>query len=267
MYNQDIKNLRKTMRTSWNKEDIFVSDQDEKKPAPPMMATPTGAPMTVLPDPSETVIEDLSLYEMLERRRSRRVFLAEPITLQELSFLLWCSQGYQRPRPGQKSYAALRTVPSAGCRHPFDTYLAVMKVEGLEPGIYRFLPKEHAVELVKAYDAKELCGKVSEACCDQIFCGRAAVTFFWVADMYRCEWRYPNSAHKVVLLDAGHVCQNLYLACEVLGLGTCAIGAYEQEAVDELLSGDLSSAATNTFAVDGEDRFCVYAAPVGHPRG
>ena len=100
-----------------------------------------------------------------------------------------------------------------------------------------------------------VCGKVSDACCGQIFCGRAAVTFFWVADMYRSEWRYPSSAHKVVLLDAGHVCQNLYLACEVLGLGTCAIGAYEQEETDKLLQ------------VDGEDRFCVYAAPVGWPRG
>lgn len=266
MLNQEIKDLRKSMKCYWNKEDIFVSDQDEKKPAPPMTAMPTGAPMTVLPDPSETVIEDLSLYEMLERRRSRRVFTAEPITLQELSFLLWSSQGYQRPRPGQKSYAALRTVPSAGCRHPFDTYLAVMKVEGLEPGIYRFLPKEHAVELIQAIDARTLGTKVADACESQIFCGRAAVTFFWVADMYRCEWRYPGSAHKLVLLDAGHVCQNLYLGCEVLGLGTCAIGAYDQEAVDDLLSGDAAYAASNPFNVDGEDRFCVYVAPVGHPR-
>ena len=255
MYNQKIKDLRKSMRCSWDGEDFFVSDQDEKKPAPPVMAAPSGAPLTVLPDPSETVIEDLSFYEIVERRRSRRVFQAKPITLQQLSFLLWCTQGYHCPRPGQKSYAALRTVPSAGCRHPFDTYLAVMRVEGLEPGIYRFLPKEHAVELVRAFDLKTLVKRASDACCEQIFCGRAAVTFFWVADMYRSEWRYPNSAHKVVLLDAGHVCQNLYLACEVLGLGTCAIGAYEQEETDKLLQ------------VDGEDRFCVYAAPVGWPRG
>ena len=254
MYNQKIKDLRKGMKCEWDSDEIFVSDQDEKKPAPPIMAEPTGAPMTVLPDPAETVIEDLSLYEILEARRSRRVYKAEPITLQQLSFLLWCTQGYERPRPGQKGWAALRTVPSAGCRHPFDTYLAVMRVEGLEPGIYRFLPKEHAVELVQAYDAKTLGSKVSNACCEQLFCGRAAVTFFWVADMYRCEWRYPNGAHKVVLLDAGHVCQNLYLACEVLGLGTCAVGAYEQKGTDALLQ------------VDGEDHFCVYIAPVGYPR-
>ena len=254
MLNQEIRNLRKSMKCEWSTDEIFVSDQDEKKPAPPMMAMPSGAPMTVLPEPSETVIEDLSLYEMLEKRRSRRVFTSEPLTLQELSFLLWCTQGYQRSRPGQKSYAALRTVPSAGCRHPFDTYLAVMKVEGLEPGIYRFLPKEHAVEQVRAFDAKTLSAKVADACEGQIFCGRAAVTFFWVADMYRCEWRYPSSAHKVVLLDAGHVCQNLYLACEVLGLGTCAVAAYNQDGSDALLG------------VDGEDRFCVYVAPVGRPR-
>lgn len=255
MYNQEIKDLRKGMKCDWDSDNIFVSDQDEKKPAPPAMAMPTGAPITVLPDPAETVTEDLSLYEIIDARRSRRVFKSEPISLQQLSFLLWATQGYQRPRPGQESYAALRTVPSAGCRHPFDTYLAIMKAEGLTPGIYRFLPKEHAVELVRELDVKELSDEVSEACCWQIFCGRAAVTFFWVADMYRSEWRYPSGAHKVVLLDAGHVCQNLYLACEVLGLGTCAIGAYDQAEVDRLLQ------------LDGEDRFCLYIAPVGKPRG
>jgi SagB-type dehydrogenase family enzyme len=65
------------------------------------------------------------------------------------------------------------------------------------------------------------------------------------------EWRYLETAHRVILLDAGHVCQNLYLACENIGAGTCAIAAYEQEAMDELLQ------------VDGEDEFTVYLAPVG----
>jgi SagB-type dehydrogenase family enzyme len=65
------------------------------------------------------------------------------------------------------------------------------------------------------------------------------------------EWRYHIDSHKVIAIDAGHVGQNLYLACEALGCGTCAIGAYDQEYFDELLE------------LDGEEEFVIYAAPVG----
>ena len=71
--------------------------------------------------------------------------------------------------------------------------------------------------------------------------------------MARCEWRYPLHAHRLVLLDAGHVCQNLYLACEETGYGTCAIAAYDQEKADALCG------------LDGDGHFVIYAAPVGKP--
>jgi SagB-type dehydrogenase family enzyme len=65
------------------------------------------------------------------------------------------------------------------------------------------------------------------------------------------EWRYGLAAHKVIAIDAGHVCQNLYLACEAIGAGTCAIAAYDQEAMDDLVG------------LDGKDEFTIYLAPVG----
>ncbi len=65
------------------------------------------------------------------------------------------------------------------------------------------------------------------------------------------EWRYGLASHKVIALDAGHVCQNLYLACEAIGAGTCAIAAYNQDAMDQLLG------------VNGRDEFTIYLAPVG----
>jgi SagB-type dehydrogenase family enzyme len=77
------------------------------------------------------------------------------------------------------------------------------------------------------------------------------VAFIWSCIPYRSEWRYNVAAHKTMLLDAGHLCQNLYLACEAVGCGTCAIGAYNQEAIDEFLG------------LDGEEEFVVYLAPVG----
>jgi SagB-type dehydrogenase family enzyme len=79
----------------------------------------------------------------------------------------------------------------------------------------------------------------------------AAAYFIWTAIPYRTEWRYAEASAKLVAIDAGHVCENLYLACEAVGCGTCGIGAYLQEAMDEFLG------------VDGRDEFAIYAAPVG----
>ena len=89
----------------------------------------------------------------------------------------------------------------------------------------------------------------------QPFPGKAAVTFIWTAIPYRMEWRYGIAAHKVIAIDAGHVCQNLYLAGEAIGAGTCAIAAYDQEAMDRFVR------------VDGTDAFVIYLAPAGRVEG
>ena len=248
----EVRSMRRYVSgESWTKQ--AESDQSKGVSAPPTMLSPSGAPLTALPKPGDCPAALRSLLEVVDARRSRRLFDGTPLTLAQLSYLLYCCQGYQKERPGQ-SYAALRTVPSAGCRHPLDTYVAARNITGLESGIYRFLPKEHALELVELHEADALRGLVAGAANGQRFCGDAPACIFWAADMYRCEWRYPMSAHKVVLLDAGHACQNLYLACEELNLGTCAVAAYRQEACDHLLH------------LDGENVFTVYLAPVGTPK-
>ena len=93
--------------------------------------------------------------------------------------------------------------------------------------------------------------QIARAALGQRFAGEAAVTFIWTALPYRMEWRYAAASAKVIALDAGHVCQNLYLACEAVGAGTCAIAAYNQEYCDKLLR------------LDGTDEFVIYLAPVG----
>ena len=125
----------------------------------------------------------------------------------------------------------------------------VSDVKGLEPGIYRYLPIEHQLLFESAKD--DLPEKITNATLGQRFIGTAPVVFVWTAVPYRMEWRYGIAAHKVIAIDAGHVCQNLYLACGAIGAGTCAIAAYHQELMDKLLS------------VDGEDEFAIYLAPVG----
>jgi len=179
-------------------------------------------------------------------RKSRRRFNANPLTLAELAFLLWSTQGIKAELA---SGSALRTVPSAGCRHPFETYLLVSNVEGLDAGIYRYLPIEHALVLERKDE--DLVEKLPPATLGQTFTAAAPVTFVWTVIPYRTEWRYTTAAHRVILMDVGHVCQNLYLACESIGCGTCAIAAYHQELMDQLLG------------VDGTDEFTIYLAPVG----
>ena len=125
--------------------------------------------------------------------------------------------------------------------------MCVQRVEGLTPGLYRYLALEH--KLILLNDDPNLYRQVNEATEDQNYGG--AVIFIWTTIPYRCEWRYSFVAHKIILLDAGHVCQNLYLACEAIGCGTCAIGAYNQEKMDAVLG------------VDGKDELTVYCAPVG----
>ncbi len=189
----------------------------------------------------------MDIVSAIKNRASRRSYSNKPLSLEELSFLLWATQGIKQELD---SGHALRTVPSAGCRHAFETYLCVLNVKSLEQGIYRYLPLEH--ELLFEFNEENLDRKIVQAVFGQRYPGDAAVTFIWTTIPYRMEWRYSIAAHKVIAIDAGHVCQNLYLACEAIGAGTCAIAAYDQEALDSLLR------------IDGQDEFAVYLASVGN---
>lgn len=216
--------------------------------APPSVQKPVpeGSALFPLPGREAWQIPPCDLTEAISRRESRRSFLPAPLTLDELAFLLWSSQGV---RKRLHEAAVLRTVPSAGCRHPFETYVAVLRVDTLSPGIYRYLPLDHALVLERSPD--HLAGRITAAVRGQRFAGEAAATFIWTVVAARTEWRYAEASYKVMALDAGHVCQNLYLACEAISAGTCAIAAYNQDLADELVG------------VDGNEEFVVYFAPVG----
>ena len=199
-----------------------------------------------IPDQWTQKIEKKDLIAAISNRRSRRRFTSGRLSIDELAFLLWATQGIRQPAGGNLAY---RTVPSAGARHSFETYLFVMRVEGIQPGLYRYLPVSN--ELLFVSEVENMERRLAHACLGQSFVARGAVTFAWTTIPYRMEWRYSLAAHRVILIDAGHVCQNLYLACEAIQAGTCAVGAYDQELLDELL------------AIDGKDEFAIYLAPVG----
>ncbi|MBP7263303.1 MAG: SagB family peptide dehydrogenase [Spirochaetia bacterium] len=251
---------RAFLKAGWHDVERFPSDQMLGRAAPPLRApAPEGATIVALPDPQASGLGAKAFSAVTASRRSRRKFSQVQLSLAELSFLLWATAGVRdreaASKPGAKF--AFRTVPSGGCRHPLDLLVYARAVDGLPPGLYRFLPESHALALLKASSPLGHTGFSLDAEFDAALLGQlwnCAALFVWNALPYRAEWRYTVAAAKLCALDAGHACQALYGACEALGLGTCAIGAYDQELMD-----------TATGA-DGTDEFTIYAAPVGRPR-
>ncbi len=225
----------------WERWARTETDQRKKVPMPAQQKPlPEGASLIDLPDPQKTGLGAMSVAEALLKRRSYRGALDDPLSMEELSFLLWATQGISGDKPFR------RTAPSGGARHPFETYLYVRVVDGLAEGLYRYLPLSH--QLLPMPPVDELERLLAQAANNQPFVSGGAVTFIWSVIPYRSEWRYDFNSHKVIAIDAGHVCQNLYLAATAVECGVCGIGAYNQREIDALIG------------VDGEDEFVIYMA-------
>ena len=226
----------------------FVSDQDQKLPQPPLTKAPMRPAASAISLPREfESLTTASLTDLLLARKSNRVYTQEPISLLQLSYLLWATQGIKDIRG--KAYATIRTVPCGGARHEFETYLIVRHVEGLEPGAYHYLPMGHKLEFL--YPVADLEATVSDSLSEQHWAAKASVIFYWSMVPYRAEWRYGIYAHRIALVDLGHIGENLYLAATALGLGTCGIGAFQHELSCRL------------FGLNEQEEYIVYAAPVG----
>jgi len=201
--------------------------------------------------PEKFTVGGMRVIDAIRNRRSRREYSGEAFSLEELSYLLWATQGISKiDRDEQGKIAAqFRTVPSGGARHPFETYLIINRVVGVAPGLYRYLPVEHQLLVIR--EDSGLAKRVIDSCYGQTFTGNSAVTFVWSAIPYRTEWHYGSIAQKLVAVDIGHVCQNLYLAAESIHGGVCAVLGYNQARMDALIE------------LDGKDEFVIYLAAAG----
>ncbi len=223
-----------------------MTDAARGLPPPDYLTLPgEGAEVFPLPEPSETILEPLDLRDAIRQRRSVRIFTGSPVPFPILSYLLWAMQGVSGPA------LMYRTAPSAGALHPVDTYAAIQNVSGVPIGIWRYLPDRHALELIEG--GPEPIMQLSKACLMQPAVLRAPVTFFWAATPYRTVWKYGQRGYRDIFLDAGHICQNCYLAGVQAGLGVCAIGAF---------SDDAAAAALHP----SKDQVLIYAAAAGYPR-
>ncbi len=227
-------------------EHLDEPDQAKGIPQPPLeLSVDQEQDYIELPATNNT-LGKIPLRIAIKQRTSLRKYSKRSFSLDELSFLLWSTQGVKRVIPRK---ATFRTVPSAGARHALETYLLVNNVDGLNQGLYRYQATKHRLVVINL--GSNIAHQVSEACLGQSFIEDSAVTFFWTADAYRMTWRYGERGYRYLHLDAGHVCQNLYLAAGSIDAGGCAVGAFSDDKINAIL------------ALDGENQFLVYAATAG----
>ena len=237
----------KTFMEKTKFQNLDTSDQMKGLPSPALeWGIVPDQKKIDLPKPESLSLPDIGLRTAIDKRQSIRQYSTVPITREELSFLLWCTQGVKQVFPDSVS---IRTVPSAGARHALETYILVNRVKKLDPGLYRFLAIDH--KLVQINRTADIAEHVTSACLGQYFVMECAAVFIWIAVISRMTWRYGERGYRYIFLDAGHVCQNLYLSAEALGCGVCAIGAFSDDELNSILK------------LDGEQQFVIYLATVG----
>jgi SagB-type dehydrogenase family enzyme len=197
-----------------------------------------------LPAPAQEF--DMTLEETLRKRKSVRAFSERPLTIGQVSYLLWASTGIQRV---EGDYA-FRTAPSAGALYPIETYLVANNVEGIDKGVYHYGVEKHLLEELRKGDVGEECAL---AALGQKMCATAPLVFIWTAIFHRTKWKYKERAYRYVYLDAGHIAGNLALAAVSIGLGSCQIGALYDDEVNRIID------------VDGTRESTVYMSAVGLP--
>ena len=238
-------------------EEMAKSDQQNGVPAPPVNLAPKTGEIITLPAFDGVVAED-GYTNLLDIRRSVRVYDdTKPMTGAQLAYMCHTALGIQEFR-GVENYATLRPAPSGGARHPFELYVAVQNVDGVAPGLYHYLPLENvgkkAVALERISHIEDFKPTITDMVLGQKWAENASVTFFITCVAYRAEWRYRELAHRVMLIDLGHVGQNMMLSAAALGLGSCCLAAYNQGSCDRVLG------------LDGVDEYTVYGVAVGWPK-
>jgi len=180
-----------------------------------------GAEKTSLPEPS---FGSTGLGESLENRRSERSFSQDPLSLEELSALLFAAQG-------TTSESGLRTAPSAGALYPLEVYVIALNIEGLS-GAYHYNIGEHALEKISSGDYSS---EVSAAALSQTWISGSGCVIVFTAFPERTTSKYGQRAYRYIYTEAGHASQNLLLAATALDLASCPVGAFYDKNVASLL--------------------------------
>jgi SagB-type dehydrogenase family enzyme len=227
--------------------DFSTPDLILGKPEPPIeLPVPDGAKITKLPNPRRIKLPDISVREAIERWEPPGFFARSSISLKEFSFLLWCTQGFRKI---VAEHIVLRNTPSSGSRYPIETYFVAGEVEGLETGLYRYIPSTHSIVTLR--EDSDLPFAMGTASMNFKVVTRSAVTFLWVATPYRSTWALGNRGYRSVLIEAGHTCQALMMAAGCIGCDVLPIDLFHDEMMIQLAD------------LDPETQWPVYVGSVG----
>jgi SagB-type dehydrogenase family enzyme len=233
---------RYQQETKYSREHMGRGFLDWEHKPKPFKEYPDAVPVIKLLPPQKQ--KDAGFWHTLTKRRSRRDFTAAPLSLEELSQLVFATQGITAHYEGY----LFRTTPSAGALYPVESYLAVNRVATIPRGLYHFNVEKNSLELLRDDDTADgLC----RAALGQTMVIDSAVVFIWTALVARAKWKYGERAYRYIYMDAGHIGQNLYLAAAALNLGCCTIGAFFDDEVN------------NIIGVDGIEETAVYMGVVG----
>lgn len=239
---EKLKQARKVIRPEWKELYSLKTYRQMKKAEPEKIKRIPNAKTYDLVK-SFPNIKQKTLNEVIASRRSLRQYKDQALTLEELSYVLYESARISYIEHGR----SFKTIPTAGATNSTETYVYINDVKGIDQGIYLYVQDKHQLALVN--QDNNLKDKVNQALLRQLRGAQIVVYFTHV--LPRVEYKYAYVAPKLVALEAGHACQNLSLAAEVIDAGVCAIAAYNQGDTDDLLK------------IDGEEHFTLYCATLG----
>ena len=178
-----------------------------------------------LPEPKYD--SNTSVEKALLKRRSVRIYKKEPLSLAEVSQLVWAAQGITIPRRG------LRTAPSAGALYPLELFVLIGNVSGVTKAVYKYEPHKHELMKIKNGDLRD---DISIASLGQSWIGESAIVIVVSAVYERTTQKYGDRGIRYAHMEAGHAAQNIYLQAVSLNLGTAVLGAFKDEKVRKILN-------------------------------
>jgi SagB-type dehydrogenase family enzyme len=244
---EGMSNVGKDFMWGTRYPDFSTVDLVLRVPEPALEIPPReGQEIIKLPAPKKVKVPNRSVRSAIESWEPPGFFARSDLTLPDLSYLLWCTQGLRKI---VAETVQIRNSPSSGSRYPLETYFVASEVEGLEMGLYRYLPSSHSIVAERIDSGLTL--EMSTASMNFRMVTRAAVTFLWVAVPYRTVWALGNRGYRSALIEAGHTCQNLILAASCLEYGVCPIDLFHDEMMAKLAN------------LDTETQWPIYLAAVG----
>lgn len=217
-----------------NNESVWknLSLKGKKEPPPSPFFSVPGIRYTKLPPAGD--LPERTFQSVFEKRRTCRSYLTDPISINQLSAILYYCWGMTgKYEGGDLGDVVLKYSPSGGSRHPTEVYFIANNITTLENGVYHYNVRHHSIGLIKKGTFNDLGVQI---CSGQKWVEKAAAVFILTALLKRTMWKYEHShAYRVIHLDAGHLGQTFHLVAECMGLGPFSTAATDNRITEELL--------------------------------